>query len=336
MISTRVAWTGADGVRCIVFASTEDLRIRLRMAQYVVSDANIQAIHDALRSDLGLLVEGPPGTGKTELARALTVAAGTHMERLQCYEGIGQEEALGVFDRALQDQYLRLHSASLDPKEWPRLRDQIYTLHFFSTGPFVRALLSERPCVLLIDEIDKTDPAFEAMTFQLLEEWRVTIPKLGTIEARRKPITVLSSNNQRRLSDPLRSRCAYLYFEYPTIEQELDILKLRLSTHSSSSYAQIAGLAKALRSYRLLKPPSIREILKLAQVLADRGCTQIKPDMRDTLLPFLVKTDEDRKYMLKTHNFERLCADAAKHAEQVLGNSAGEGAVSLLPEEAAA
>ena len=115
--------------------------------------------------------------------------------------------------------------------------------------------------------------------------------------------------------DPLRSRCAYLYFEYPTIEQELEILKLRLGTDPLSSYAQIAGLAKALRSYRLLKPPSIREILKLAQVLRDRGCTKITPDMRDTLLPFLVKTAEDREKMLLTHNFNRLCADAANAPE---------------------
>ncbi len=300
-----------------MFLSTEDLRSRLRLAKYVVSDANIQVIHDALCSGLGLLGEGPPGSGKTELARALTSAAGTHMERLQCYEGIGQKEALGNFDRALQEQYLKIGSANLDAKEWPRLREQIYTLDFFSMGSFVRALLSEEPCVLLIDEIDKTNPAFEAMTFQLLEEWRVTIPKLGTIEARSKPITVLSSNNQRKLSDPLRSRCAYLYFEYPTIEQELDILSLRLSNHSSTSYAQIAGLAKALRSYRLAKPPSIREILKVAELLEDHGCPEIQPSMRDTLLLFLVKTAEDRNYMLLKHNFDRLCADARKHAREL-------------------
>jgi len=304
-------------MRCVL-TSTEDLRARLHAAKYVVSDAHAEVLFEALRSNLALLVEGPPGSGKTELARALTLAGGTQMERLQCYEGIGQEDALGSFDRALQDQYLRIGADHTDIKEWPRLREQIYTLGFFSAGPFVRALLSENSCVLLIDEIDKTDPAFEAMTFQLLEEWRVTIPKLGTIEARSIPITVLSSNNTRRLSDPLRSRCAYLYFEYPTIEQELEILKLRLGTDSCSNYPQIAGLAKALRSYRLLKPPSIREILKLAQVLRDRGCTKITPDMRDTLLPFLMKTAEDREKMLLTHNFNRLCADAAKHARELV------------------
>jgi MoxR-like ATPase len=301
-----------------MFTSAEDLRSRLRAAKYVVSDAHVEVLFDALHSNLALLVEGPPGSGKTELARALTLAASTQMERLQCQEGIGQEDALGSFDRALQDQYLRIGADHTDIKEWPRLREQINTLGFFSAGPFVRALLSENSCVLLIDEIDKTDPAFEAMTFQLLEEWRVTIPKLGTIDARSIPITVLSSNNTRTLSDPLRSRCAYLYFEYPTIEQELEILKLRLGTDSCSNYPQIAGLAKALRSYRLLKPPSIREILKLAQVLRDRGCTKITPDMRDTLLPFLMKTAEDREKMLLTHNFNRLCADAAKHARELV------------------
>ena len=267
-----------------MFASREDLRARLRTARYVASEASIQA----------------------------------HMERLQCYEGIGQDEALGTFDRALQDQYLRLGSEHLDRKDWHHLRDQIYTLEFFSTGPFVRALLSEKPRVLLIDEIDKTDPAFEAMAFQLLEEWRVTIPKLGTIEARSKPITVLSSNNQRELSHPLRSRCAYLYFEYPTIEQELEILRLRLVHHSRESYAHIAGIAKTLRSYKLAKPPSIREILKIAEVLADRECIGITPDMRDTVLPFLVKTKEDRERMLLTHSFDRLCADSAKHARELM------------------
>src|SRR5947209_5508201 len=160
------------------------------------------------------------------------------------------------------------------------------------------------------------------MTFQLLEEWRVTIPHLGTIEARSRPMTVLSSNHQRRLSDPLRSRCAYLYFEYPTIEQELEILRLRLSHHPPGHFAQIAGLAKALRSYRLAKKPSIREILKLAELLERRDCRTITPDLRDVLLPFLTKTDDDRKYMLQTHNFERLCADASRHAEQVLRTSA--------------
>ena len=324
-------------MRC-VFTSMEDLRARLHAAKYVVSAAHAEVVFDALRSDLALLVEGPPGSGKTELARALTLAADTQMERLQCYEGIGQEDALGTFDRALQDQYLKIGAGHTDIKEWPQLREQIYTLGFFSTGPFVRALLSDNPCVLLIDEIDKTDPAFEAMTFQLLEEWRVTIPKLGTIEARSIPITVLSSNNKRRLSDPLRSRCAYLYFEYPTIEQELEILKLRLGSDASSSYAQIAGLAKALRSYRLLKPPSIREILKLAQVLSDRSCTKITPGMRDTMLPFLVKTAEDREKMLLTHNFNRLCADAAKHAREFLetGDEAPSTAEVELMEDAAA
>lgn len=301
-----------------MFESVEDLNIRLRQAHYVVEPANLEAIYGTLTGDSAILVEGPPGTGKTELARGLTIAANTTMERLQCYEGIGEEEALGRFDRPLQDQYLTLHAPHFKQNEWGSLRDRIYSLDFFSPGPLVRALLSEKQCVLLIDEIDKTSPAFEAMMFQFLEEWRVTIPKLGTIEARTKPMVVLSSNNQRSLSDPLRSRCTFIHFEYPNIQQELEILRLRMGNQSTAFYAQIGGLAKALRTYRLAKPPSIREILKLAQLLERRGSPEITPDMRDVLLPFLVKTQDDRNYMLLKNSFHRLCADANRHAAEIL------------------
>ncbi len=304
-----------------MFESVEELDVRLREARYVLEPANLEAIYGAVTGDLALLVEGPPGTGKTELARALAVAAHTRMERLQCYEGIGEEQALGRFDRPLQDQFLAMNAPRFERRDWPQLREAIYALEFFSAGPLVRSLLYEKPCVLLIDEIDKTSPAFEAMTFQFLEEWRVTIPNLGTIEARSKPMVVLSSNHQRALSDPLRSRCAYLYFEYPTAEQELEILRLRLTDRSPTFYAQIAGLAKSLRTYRLANPPGIREILKLAELLERRGYREIVPEMRDALLPFLAKTEEDRGYMLQRHNFARLCADANRHAAEILRNT---------------
>ena len=148
------------------------------------------------------MIEGPPGSGKTELARVVAIAAKTQIERLQCYEGINEEKAIGKFDESLQRLYLNTQGDTLNGN-WNSLRRDLHTLDFFVEGPLLRALRYESPCVLLIDEIDKVNQEFEAELLETLSEWQISIPKLGTITAKSKPFVVMTSNEERRIGDPL-------------------------------------------------------------------------------------------------------------------------------------
>jgi MoxR-like ATPase len=300
-----------------VFTSLEDLRVRLHSTRYVIDSVTLKAVYLAAEMKKPLLVEGPPGSGKTELAYALASAAGTTVERLQCYEGIGEDKAIGKFDEGLQDLYLRLHQGGLGD-DWEAIRNHLHSLDFFSQGPLLRALLCRgKPCVLLIDELDKVDHAFEAMLLELLSAWQITVPKLGTIKAETIPFVVLSSNEERRLGDPLRRRCFYLRFDYPAIEREVEILGLRGTSQDSRLQGQIAGLACALRAWNMEKPPSIAEMLDLAKALEILGMSEIDSGDRDLLLPLLAKTLGDRKRLSMNAGFEGLVYDSLRYRDQL-------------------
>jgi MoxR-like ATPase len=244
-------------------------------------------------------------------------AAGTVVERLQCYVGISEEKAIGKFDEALQKLFLETQGENLE-KNWPELRRRLHTLDFFSEGPLVRAVRHDgRPCVLLIDEIDKVDQGFEAMLLELLSAWQLTVPKLGTITAANIPFVVLSSNEERRLGDPLRRRCFYLRFEYPTVERETEILSVRSRTDNPRLRGQLAGLAHALRGWNMEKPPSIAEMLDLAQALELLGAEEISHEQRDLLLPLLAKTESDRKRLMLRAGFEGLVADSKRYRDEL-------------------
>jgi MoxR-like ATPase len=186
----------------------------------------------------------------------------------------------------------------------------------------MRALLSETPCVLLIDELDKVDQAFEAILLELLSVWRLSVPKLGTVEARSIPFVVLTSNEERRIGDPLRRRSFYLRVEHPTAEREAEIVALRTPESSPEFHAGMAGLAKALRGWSLEKPPSVSEILDLAQALNVLGSQQVTPEMRDVLLPLLAKTEADRKKLLLRDGFASLIYDARQYTVEALRGAA--------------
>ena len=304
-----------------MFQSPEDTSQRLRSTGYLADPVAIITVYLAAQLHKPLLLEGPAGSGKTQLAYAVAEAANTSVERLQCYEGVNEEKAIGKFDEPLQRLCveLRAKSSSVD---WECLQTELHGQQFFSAGPLLSALQHEKPCVLLIDELDKVDHAFEAMLLELLSVWTLSIPKLGTIRAKSIPFVVLTSNEERRIGDPLRRRSFYLRVEHPTAEREAEIVALRTPESSREFHAGMAGLAKALRGWSLEKPPSVSEILDLAQALKLLGSEQITAEMRDTLLPLLAKTEADRRKLLLRDGFASLIYDAQQYTAEALRGSA--------------
>ena len=306
-----------------MFSSSEEMALRLRSARYVIDPVTLQVVYLAARMQKPLLVEGPPGCGKTELAYAVAQAGNTVVERLQCYEGITEDKAIGKFDEALQKLYLETGRERLG-EDWNGIRERLHSLDFFSEGPLLRALRYKgSPCVLLVDELDKVDHQFEALLLEILSAWQITVPKLGTIEAETIPFVVLSSNEERRLGDPLRRRCFYLRFEYPTVEREREILAIRSTTSKPALRGQLAGLAQALRGYSLEKPPSIAEMLDLARGLEILGVNEIHAEQRDLLLPLLAKTEADRRRLLLRAGFDGLVADSKRYRDELAGTARG-------------
>ena len=300
-----------------LFSSLLGLEQGLRASGYIADRVAISTAYLAARLHKPLLLEGPAGSGKTQLAYAVADAAHAAVERLQCYEGINEEKAIGKFDDALQRLYVELKAKSTSV-DWESLRVELHGQQFFIAGPLLRALQYEAPCVLLIDEIDKVDHAFEAMLLELLSVWQLSIPKLGTILAKSIPFVVLTSNEERRIGDPLRRRSFYLRVEHPTADREAEIVALRTPDSTPEFHAGMAGLAKALRGWSLEKPPSISEILDLAQALKVLGAEQVTAEMRDILLPMLAKTEADRRKLLLRDGFASLIFDAQQYSAESL------------------
>lgn len=304
-----------------MFSSPEQVGKALRAAGYIADSITTTTVYLSAKLHKPLLLEGPAGSGKTQLAYAVAEAANTSVERLQCYEGINEEKAIGKFDEPLQRLCveLRAKSSSVD---WESLQSELHGRQFFSAGPLLSALQHEKPCVLLVDELDKVGQAFEAMLLELLSAWTLSIPKLGTIRAKSIPFVVLTSNEERRIGDPLRRRSFYLRVEHPTADREAEIVALRTPESSREFHAGMAGLAKALRGWSLEKPPSVSEILDLAQALRILGAQKVTAEMRDILLPLLAKTEADRRKLLLRDGFASLVYDAQQYAAQSLEGSA--------------
>jgi MoxR-like ATPase len=300
-----------------MFESKEHVAQGLREADYATDPVLVSTIWLATKMQKPILVEGPPGAGKTFLAQAFAAAARTQLIRLQCFEGITEKQAIGSFDEALQRLFLETQTDT-PGQHWEKLRGQLHTLDFFTQGPLFQAVLQPKPVVLLIDELDKVDQKFEALLLEILSDWQITVPKLGTVKATSIPIVVMTSNQERRLGDPLRRRSLYMRIEHPEVKKEAEILDIRTVDAPLELKAQAVGLAQALRGFNLVKPPSIDEIVQLVRALQLLGRPEIRPEDRDVLLPFLAKTEEDVKRLSLRDGFASLVATAHEYRDQAL------------------
>ena len=262
-------------------ASIEDVAAGLRATGYLPGQSTSLVAFLAAQLGKPILVEGPAGVGKTQLAKALAEYTGRELVRLQCYEGL--DEAKALYEWNYRKQLLRIQ-AEADGTGWTDVQDDIFGAEFLLARPLLQAISSEEPVVLLIDEIDKTDQEFEAMLLEILSDFQVTIPELGRVEARTQPIVLLTSNNSRELTEALKRRCLYLWLDYPDLEHELAIVKLHAPELSDAVGRRLVEVIQMVRELDLKKPPSIAESIDWARALLLLGATDIDADtFRDTM-----------------------------------------------------
>src|SRR4051794_40995834 len=244
--------------------SVQETKEALAGAGYLADEP--AALVSFLAQELGkpVLVEGPAGVGKTELAKALSRASGRDLIRLQCYEGL--DEAKALYEWNYRKQLLRIQAGGAGGA-WDEVQDDIFSAEFLLERPLMQAIASTEPVVLLIDEIDKTDQEFEAMLLELLSDFQMTIPELGRIEATTMPIVVLTSNDSRELTEALKRRCLYLWLDYPEMEREMEIVRLHTPELSETLARKLVEVIRMVRSLDLKKPPSIAESIDWARTL---------------------------------------------------------------------
>jgi MoxR-like ATPase len=275
----------------IRFESPEEVVKRLGETDYLSDESIATVVFLADRLGKPVLVEGPAGTGKTELAKAVATSLGAKLIRLQCYEGV--DEAKALYEWNYKKQLLRIQAEGGREQSWEEVETNIFSEDFLLERPLLAAIRTPDPTVLLVDEIDKTDFEFEGLLLELLSDFQVTIPEMGTVVAKQIPFVFLTSNNTRELSEALKRRCLYLYLDYPDLEREKAIVLTRVPEVPEMLADQIVRLVRSMRTMELKKAPSIAETLDWARTLLHLGVTEMDEEVARRTLSVLLKFQTD-------------------------------------------
>lgn len=267
------------------------VRDGLKRAHYITTPKVETAIHLALVLEKPLLIEGPAGVGKTEVAKVLAELLHTELVRLQCYEGL--DEARALYEWNYQKQLLRIQADTAQEKSWDEVESHIFSRDYLLERPLLHAISVPRKVVLLIDEIDKADEEFEAFLLEILSDFQVSVPELGTIRALHRPVVILTSNRARELSEALKRRCLHLYIDFPGFEEETRIIALKVPDLDEKLRRQVARFINGLRKLDLKKAPSIAETLDWARALMALGVKELDSPAVKRTLNLVLKYEED-------------------------------------------
>ena len=288
-------------------SSAADVAAGLRAAGYLPEEATALVAYLATKLGKPVLVEGPAGVGKTELAKALARYLGRELVRLQCYEGL--DEAKALYEWNYRKQLLRIQAEGGE-KGWGDVQEDIFGEEFLLARPLMSAIASEQPVVLLIDEIDKTDQEFEAMLLEVLSDFQISIPELGRVQSRTHPVVLLTSNNSRELTEALKRRCLYLWLDYPALEHELEIVRMHTPDLPQTVARKLVEVVGMVRALDLKKPPSIAESIDWARALLLLGASDIDAQTFNDTMSVIVKHRTDMDVVAERVGLKLAAADA--------------------------